>query len=152
MPNAEQEYQLRVSLRGRRVSRTLCLLGSHTLHDLHEALMVAFDRSDPHLYSFYFGRAIRTRSLSPAHGREYTIPSMTQPLGEPLDPEALNAARTRLDGLGLRAGQRFEYLFDFGDKWWHDIEVVGRGMAMVDGKGFSPLILAKRGTSPRQYE
>src|SRR6266496_2429069 len=145
MSNVEQEYQLRVSLRGRRVSRTLCLLGSHTLHDLHEAIMLAFDRSDPHLYSFYLRGGIRRTISTRGRGREYSIPSLIQPLGQNLDPEASNAARTRLEALGLRAGQHFEYLFDFGDKLRHDIEVVGRGAAVVHGKGARPLILEERG-------
>lgn len=153
MPSVEQEYQLKVSLRGRRVSRTLCVLGRHTLHDLHEVLMIAFDRSDPHLYSFYVGSGPRSRSLRRARGHEYTVPSLVRPLGQNLDPDTSNAARTRLDALGLRAGQRFEYLFDFGDQWWHDIEVVGCGIATIHGKGAPPpVIRERRGASPHQYE
>ena len=36
----------------------------------------------------------------------------------------LNAARTCLDTLGLRVGQQFEYLFDFGDSWWHEVKPI----------------------------
>jgi len=34
-----------------------------------------------------------------------------------------NAAHTRMDTLALKVGQQFEYLFDFGDSWWHEIRV-----------------------------
>ena len=35
----------------------------------------------------------------------------------------IDAAKARLDDLKLKTGQRFEYLFDFGDSWWHEVVV-----------------------------
>jgi hypothetical protein len=65
------------------------------------------------------------------------------------DEGRINAAETRLDDLGLRAGQRFEYLFDFGDSWWHEVAVETIG-PVTPGVQFG--VLEKKGTSPPQYE
>jgi hypothetical protein len=151
VPKPNTEFQLQVSLRGHRVSRTICLLGTHTLHDLHEVISVAFDRSDPHLYSFYFGARGRGVRSASAQGQEYSIASLVSPRSEHPDPSVRSAARTTLDALGLRVGQRFKYLFDFGDQWWHEIQVVRVGMALVHGAKPRPLILESHGESPRQY-
>jgi hypothetical protein len=151
VPRLKTEYQLRVAVRGHRASRTICLLGSHTLHDLHEVIFLAFDRSDPHFYSFYFPTGRRRSRSSSARGQEYSICSLVRPRTKHPDSSVLTAARTSLDSLNLKVGQRFEYLFDFGDHWWHDIEVVGRGLAMVHNAGARPLILDSRGESPPQY-
>lgn len=61
-----------------------------------------------------------------------------------------NAARTRLDTLGLRVGQQFEYLFDFGDSWWHEVKVE-RVEPVVSGRRY-PEIVEKQGRSPAQYD
>jgi hypothetical protein len=60
-----------------------------------------------------------------------------------------NSARTRLDTLGLKAGQQFEYLFDFGDSWWHEVTVDQVGQ-VVSGRRY-PVIVEKHGRSPAQY-
>jgi hypothetical protein len=150
MPRPKTGYRLRIALRGHRASRTICLLGSHTLHDLHEVIFLAFDRSDPHFYSFYLPTGRRRSRSSSARGREHSICSLARPRTKHPDPSVLTAARTSLDSMNLKVGQRFEYLFDFGDHWWHDIEVVGRGLAMVHHAGARPLIHDNRGKSPRQ--
>ena len=98
------------------------------------------------------------RSISPKPGakgrarkrdaKEYTHPfSVEEQIdwGEPAE----NAAKTRIDSLGLKPRRTFLYLFDFGDEWWHDITV-----EQVDApaeKGEYPRIMETRGKSPPQY-
>ena len=71
------------------------------------------------------------------------------------EPEALtrdgryNAAAVRLDGLLLKEGQTFEYLFDFGDEWWHAIKVDALGTS--DPTKAYPRIVDTRGAFPAQY-
>ena len=64
-------------------------------------------------------------------------------------PKKYNAAKTKIDGLGLKVGQKFRYIFDFGDSWWHEIKV-----EQTDGeveKGRYPRIIEKHRDSPPQY-
>ena len=60
-----------------------------------------------------------------------------------------NAAKARIDGLRLEPGQKFYYLFDFGDEWWHEITVEQTDAPRGDAK--HPRIIEQRGKSPRQY-
>lgn len=148
---SETEYVFKINLKGaRRVSRRIALRGDQTLHDLHEAIFAAFDRFDEHLYSFYFPKAPARRKTAGPQPREYTAPQMfDEP--DPLDGERrFDASATKLDELALRPGQRFEYLFDFGDSWWHEgtVEAVNPS---VSGAKY-PQIRESRGASPPQYE
>jgi pRiA4b ORF-3-like protein len=89
--------------------------GDQTLDDLHEAIFGAFDRFDSRLYFFYVPKARRRRSPAGPIPTEYAAPFMVEE-PDPFGTERrFNAARTRLDILGLQVGQQFEYLFDFGD-------------------------------------
>ena len=144
------QFLFKVNLKGaRRVWRTIALPGDQTLDDLHEAIFEAFDRDDPHLYSFYLPKAPGRGPRSGPQPKEYTAPPMfddPDPFG---DEDRINAAETRLDDLGLRVGQRFEYLFDFGDSWWHEVVVETIGPA---APGVRYGILERKGASPPQYE
>lgn len=51
--------------------------------------------------------------------------------------------------LGLALKQKFLYLFDYGDEWWHSIEVVGID-EHVPGKEY-PRVIKSQGASPPQY-
>lgn len=146
---SETEYQLTVSLRrAKRIRRSLVLQGKHTLHDLHQVIFSTFDRFDDHLYCFYL-RTSRTGRSAGRLAREYLGPP---PFDQPDELAAngqFSAARTRLDSLGLKVGQRIEYLFDFGDSWWHDIHVDRIGPAAA-GQRY-PAIVDQQGRSPAQY-
>src|SRR5438034_596215 len=121
-PKSNTEYLLKVNLKGsKRIWRTIAIGGERTLEDLHEAIFVAFDRDDEHLYSFYFPRAPRRRETNPNRIREYTAPFLLEGPDPFDDASKLDAAETTLDDLKLKPGQTFEYLFDFGDSWWHEL-------------------------------
>ena len=148
---SEKEYVFKVNLKGsRRVSRTIALRGDQTLDDLHEAIFAAFDRFDAHLYSFYFPKAPTRRGTAGPKPKEYTAPQMfDEP--DPFDDESrFDASATKLDDLRLRPGQKFEYLFDFGDSWWHEgtVEAVNPSVP----RARYPQIRESRGASPPQYE
>lgn len=148
--NSENEYRFKVNLKGaKRIWRLIAMRGDQTLDDLHEAIFVAFDRFDSHLYSFYFPKAPpRRRAAAGPTPREYAAPFMFEE-PDPFGTQRFNAARARLDTLGLRVGQQFEYLFDFGDSWWHEVKVEQVGPA-VSGRRY-PEIVEKHGRSPAQY-
>jgi hypothetical protein len=145
---------LKVALAGRKsIWRRIVLRGSQTLDDLHESIFDAFDRDDEHLYSFYFpqpgtkGRA-RTRDAV-----EYTCPDSYEDSedfdDDDDDDSEPNAAKTTLSSLGLKPGQVFLYLFDFGDEWWHEITVEQTDAPAAKGK--YPRVVEKHGKSPPQY-
>ena len=57
--------------------------------------------------------------------------------------------QTTIAGLGLAVGDRFGYWFDFGDDWWHQINVEGVEDKVPRGK--FPKVTKKVGKSPPQY-
>jgi len=126
------------------ISRTLEARGDHSLADLHCAIFDAFDRYDEHLYEFQFGGK---RPMDP-EARRYGPPmAMVDPFGE--TEGSADAERTTLDSLGLKIGDVFGYWFDFGDDWWHQINV----LAIAEGapRGKLPKVTRRVGESPPQY-
>ena len=126
------------------ISRTIEARGDHTLADLHYAIFGAFDRDDEHLYEFQFGGK---RPMDP-EARRYGPPmAMVDPFGD--GEGSADAERTTLDSLGLATSDVFGYWFDFGDDWWHRIEVLG--VAEVAPCGRLPKVTRRVGDSPPQY-
>lgn len=148
---SEKEYVFKVNLKAaKRISRTIALRGDQTLDDLHEAIFAAFDRFDAHLYSFYFPKAPTRRRTAEPEPKEYTAPQMFDESGASDDESRFDAAEAKLDDLRLRPGQEFEYLFDFGDSWWHEVAVEAVNPSVARAK--YPQIRETRGKSPPQYE
>jgi hypothetical protein len=56
---------------------------------------------------------------------------------------------TTLALLGLTVGDRFGYWFDFGDDWWHQINV--EGVEEKAARGKYPRVTKRVGKSPPQY-
>jgi hypothetical protein len=104
------------------VTRVLDVPASATLPELHELLQAAIGWTDSHLHQFVTPQA--------TYGME--IP------GEEVWPE------DQRDETGAQLadlGAKFEYLYDFGDGWTHDVEVLGPGGSApgcIDGQGACP--------------
>jgi hypothetical protein len=141
-------YTFKVALAGHKsIWRRIAVRGSQTLDHLHEAIFTAFNRYDEHLYSFYFPGPGQRGRAALRDAVEYTHPyALGGPFG---DDERKDASKAKLEALGLRAGQQFRYLFDFGDSWWHDITVEKIDNAGKPGK--YPRVIEKHGASPPQY-
>ena len=56
---------------------------------------------------------------------------------------------TTLASLGLEVGRSFGYWFDFGDDWWHQINVEAIEDKVPRGK--FPKVTKREGKSPPQY-
>ncbi|MBX2863366.1 MAG: plasmid pRiA4b ORF-3 family protein [Leptolyngbyaceae cyanobacterium MAG.088] len=121
------------------ISRTIEIKGSHTLKDLHRLLFNAFDREEEHLYEFQLG------------GRGPNDPKATRyGVSMPGDPSSVNdAARAKMASLELSQGDFSGYWFDFGDDWWHQVEVID--IKAKAPKGKYPKVSERVGASPPQY-
>ena len=120
------------------VWRRVELTGDQTLHDLHDTIQEAFDWDDDHPYAFFLSGRAWDKST------EYTSPyGMSE--GD------RSAAKYRLEGLPLKAGKQFLYIFDFGDELRHTIalEAVQPRKAQQDMD--YPRIIEQHGKAPPQY-
>jgi Plasmid pRiA4b ORF-3-like protein len=126
------------------VSRTIQIRGDQTLEDLHVAIFDAFDRYDEHMYEFQFGK----RPMEPNAPR-YVLPFALETDFEEEHPPAGRVDQTRIDSLGLEVGRSFGYWFDFGDDWWHQIDVEAIEDKVPRGK--FPKVTKRVGESPPQY-
>jgi hypothetical protein len=126
------------------VSRTIEIRGDQTLEQLHEAIFRALDRFDGHMYEFQFGAGPHD-----PEGERYVLPMALEPLFEG-DPEpAGDVTQTTVDSLGLEVDQPFGYWFDFGDNWYHQINVLAIGEATPRAR--YPKVTERVGESPPQY-
>ncbi len=126
------------------VSRTIQIRGDQTLADLHEAIFDAFGREEEHMYEFQFG----DRPMDPKARRYVLRQTFAEEQGEPNPPKG-SVEATTLESLGLKVGDPFAYWFDFGDDWWHQINVEGVEDKVPTGK--FPKVTKKVGKSPPQY-
>jgi hypothetical protein len=119
--------------------RVIEIRGNQTLEQLHQTIFDAYDRWEGHLYEFQFGK----RPFDPK-GPTYA-PGRSSP-GTKRHGDAIN---TTLDQLHLKPGRVFGYQFDFGDNWFHqvDVERIEKAIPTVT----YPRVIKRIGTSPPQY-
>lgn len=122
------------------VSRTIEIRGDNTLEDLHKIIFKAFDREDEHMYEFQVGGC----GLQDPNARRYG-------LKQELSTEALagDVSNTTIASLELSIDEAFGYWFDFGDDWWHQIDVVDITEKAKSSK--NPKVINRIGVSPPQY-
>lgn len=114
--------RLRVTLREVEptVQRVIDVPAAIPLVELHDVLQVALGWTDSHLHQYRTDSAV------------YSIASEDWDDGSDTDEQGV-----RLSALP----PRFDYLYDFGDGWTHDVEVLGPGEdtpGCVDGEGTCP--------------
>jgi Plasmid pRiA4b ORF-3-like protein len=126
------------------ISRTIEIRGDQTLEDLHDAIFDAFGRFDHHMYEFQFGEG----PMDPKAPR-YVLPGAFEADRGEENPPAGRVDRTDIDSLGLEVGRSFGYWFDFGDDWWHQINVEAIEDKVPAGK--FPKVTTRVGKSPPQY-
>jgi hypothetical protein len=121
------------------VQRVIEIRGDQTLAHLHDAIFAAFDRWEQHAYEFQFGK----RPFDPK-GATYGLSRST-----PGKKHHGNARSTTLDELHLKPERVFGYWFDFGDDWYHQIQVdrIEQAIPTVT----YPRVIKRVGPSPPQY-
>jgi hypothetical protein len=121
--------------RDRAAYRVIETASENTMDVLHMAIQRAWDWDADHLYSFFMS------------GRPYDHPY------EISHPEVQGAVESAADavigGLGLRTGDTFIYLFDFGDDHLFKIEVAG--VRPSAGPGKYPRVVKSVGKAMSQY-
>ena len=127
------------------ISRIIQIRGDQTLEDLHYAIFDAFKRFDQHMYEFQIGGKM---PMDPKARRYVLRGALEEPIPGPRKP-AGDVARTTLGSLGLKVDDAFGYWFDFGDDWWHQINVVA--IADEAPRGKYPKVTKRVGASPPQY-
>ncbi|NOQ22391.1 MAG: hypothetical protein GQ565_07060 [Candidatus Aegiribacteria sp.] len=139
-------HVIKVSLiHDKTVYRKIAIKGNQTLEDLHGAIYNAFDREEEHLYSFFFPDKPTKSQRTIMDSLEYTITGMADDL---FDKEQNDASEATIQSLKLRMKQKFYYLFDWGDEWWH--ELTYEGVKEIRAEDLPAVIVAK-GESPPQY-
>jgi hypothetical protein len=127
--------------KNRVVSRTIQIRGDQTLEVLHNAIFSAFDREDNHMYEFQIGG----KGPMDPKARRYTL----HVHDDDENPPAGDVEWTAIGSLGLKVNDAFGYWFDFGDDWWHQINVVA--IEETSGRGKFPKVVKRVGESPPQY-
>jgi hypothetical protein len=125
------------------ISRTIEIRGDQTLEELHNAIFKAFNRFDDHLYEFQIGG----KGPNDPKAKRYSFSSTDD---EVMGGELAGDVReTVMDNLKLKKDKSFGYWFDFGDDWWHQINVLA--IEAKTPKGKYPKITERVGQSPPQY-
>jgi len=131
-------HRFKVSLRDRPdIWRIIDIKGNQMLSSLHKAIFKAFDRFEEHQYSFFLSNKPYDRES------EYTSP------GIGTDGTSKLATRIRIDSIELYGGPKFLYLFDYGDEWWHEVELISVTERVT--RANYPRVVKKQGKSPPQY-
>ena len=126
------------------ISRTILIRGDQTLEDLHHAIFDAYGRWEEHMYEFQFGKG----PMDPK-ARRYVLPNALEIQKDQPNPPIGRVDQTTIESLGLKVGVRFGYWFDFGDDWWHQINVEAIEDKVPRGK--FPKVTKREGDSPPQY-
>jgi len=108
------------------------LSGENDLHDLHYKIQKAYKWDNDHMFSFYMNNKIWDRTS------EFSG-----------DPMGGGTASRAIKNLGLKPGQKFMYVFDYGDEHIFEIEVLS--IIREIPEKINPGIFQTRGTPPDQY-
>ena len=129
MAGAKTLYEIEVSLVGiePRIWRRLTIPADCRLPDLHQILQIAMGWFNCHCYYFEIG------------GKHYSDPE------DELEDSLSDAALTLADAL-RESADGFEYVYDMGDDWIHEVRLVAKGTAAEDES--APLCLDGAGACP----
>lgn len=123
-------YQLKVMLRGSKppIWRRIRIRAGADLADLHEVLQVVFDWHNYHLHQFVVGQTY--------YG------TVDEDWGDGTEDES----GVKLSKVAPREKSRFDYEYDFGDSWVHQIEV--EKVVPPDPGAMYPVCVTGRRTAP----
>ncbi len=126
------------------ILRKIEIRGDQTLEDLHFAIFDAFDREEEHLYEYQIGG----KGPNDPKAVHYSTPDPFKN-SQDLSKSSNYATVTTIDSLNLKTDDVFGYWFDFGDDWWHQINVASIQSRTPTGE--YPKVIDRIGESPPQY-
>ena len=109
MSDTTKIYELKISLSGIKptIYRTIQFEENRTFFELHAAIQIAFGWENSHMHVFEIGDDRIGMSDFDEFEDDHTIEEKT----------------IRLFQTGLNEKDKFEYIYDFGDHWVHEIQV-----------------------------
>ncbi len=119
------------------VRRDIVVPSDLQLDRLHQVFQVVMGWEDSHLHHFQRGE-----------GKDSVRYGVPDPEWEDFGIPILDEARATLAQLAPSAGSRFTYVYDYGDDWWHSVEVVGILKADALSKGEGIHCIAADGACP----
>ena len=130
----------RASLRPK-VYREIEIESGRSLYDLAAAIVSAFDFDLDHAFGFY-------SNLRGNYGKSPRKYELFADRGEG-DPDDMGVETTPMSAAFPRVGAKMLFLFDYGDDWRFNVEMIGAGEKVP--KGHYPRVLSKVGDAPIQY-
>jgi yecA family protein len=127
-------YQLKVALQDAKppIWRRIQIPGGFTLEQLHSVIQICMEWDDLHLHQFLIDRIC------------YSLPDGDD-LWQASRPK--NEAKYTLHELEKKIQPRFQYIYDFGDDWIHQI-TVEKILPPEEGKPYPVLITGRRACPP----
>lgn len=116
------------------------ILSERSLYDLAAAIVAAFDFDFDHAFGFF----------SKLGGHVFDSPvryELFADIGE--DSDSASVKRTKVARAFPKVGAKMQFLFDYGDNWRFQVEVIGLGEKIPRAR--YPKVLAVVGNAPLQY-
>jgi len=131
--NPVQSYQIKVTLHQTHppIWRRILVPSSTTLLKLHDILQIVVGWENAHLHMFKVPSLIYNEPMEDVYG----------------DMDAAAEARCKLSQMNLREGQRFTYIYDFGDSWEHTL-LVEKILLGQERLGYPICLKGKRACPP----
>ncbi|MBO1101200.1 plasmid pRiA4b ORF-3 family protein [Enterococcus hirae] len=115
--------------------RHLCVSTNETLEDFTELILSAFDFVNDHAHAFFMD------NYAWSSNNCYYMKEMDE------DNEYLHTCDYRLYQFGLKKGDAFKFVFDFGDDWRFQCKV----LRVIDDDSEYETVIKSVGESPEQY-
>lgn len=130
-------YQFKIKIKGITkppVWRRIQISENSSFYDLHIAIQLAFEWYNAHLFQFSPQGYGSYPQISLKMDEEFSMAS----------GEVIDADEAKLSDFFHSEKQRFTYIYDFGDDWFHDILLE----KILDKTLLFPLLIAGKGQCP----
>ena len=127
-----ESFVISVSL-GTGCYRHIQISANATLYKLHQAILKAFEFEDDHEHAFFMDNHVWSSADAYFSSKAESGDRLTK--------------KYTLKKLKLTKGQKFKYVFDFGDEWEFQCKVLRE----LEEDTKTPLVIRSVGESPEQY-